>query len=54
MEEFGEERLIDAVKSAVCLSSEAICGAVLDEVEKFVGPAPRHDDLTLLVVKVVA
>ncbi len=54
MEEFGEERLIDAVKSAVCLSSEAICGAVLDEVEKFVAPAPRHDDLTLLVVKVVA
>jgi len=53
MEEFGEERLIEAVKNVACLPSEAICEAVLHEVEKFVGSAPRHDDLTLLVAKIV-
>ncbi len=53
MEEFGETRLVEAVEKSVCLPSREICEAVLQEVDQFVGSAPRHDDLTLLVVKVV-
>jgi hypothetical protein len=50
-EEFGQARLIEAVKSAADLPAEGILDAVLKEVERFSG-GQQFDDLTLLVIRV--
>ena len=49
-EEFGEERLIDALQRHRHLSSEGIVSAVVDEVRHF-GANEQFDDITLTVAK---
>jgi serine phosphatase RsbU (regulator of sigma subunit) len=51
---FGEVRLRRILEQSEALTSEQLRGRILEEVERFVGDAPPHDDLTMVVLKVVA
>lgn len=48
---FGEERLRALVPSLARDPAEQVGGRLLAAVEAFVGDAPRHDDLSLVVLK---
>jgi serine phosphatase RsbU (regulator of sigma subunit) len=50
---FGEVRLRRILEQSEGLSSEQLRARILDEVESFVGEAPPHDDLTMVVLKIV-
>ena len=52
-EEFGEQRLTELVSQNMNLSPEALKNLILSEVQRFVGGSRQHDDLTLVVAKVV-
>jgi serine phosphatase RsbU (regulator of sigma subunit) len=49
-EEFGERRLVAALRQNAERSSEAIIAAIVDEVRGF-SPHQQHDDITLIVAK---
>jgi serine phosphatase RsbU (regulator of sigma subunit)/catechol 2,3-dioxygenase-like lactoylglutathione lyase family enzyme len=49
-EEFGEERLIEVLGRNRELSSQALLGAIVEEVRKF-SPQEQNDDITLIVGK---
>lgn len=51
-EEFGEERLCQVFHNLYDLNAGQIKERVLDEIMKFVGETPLHDDLTFIVMKV--
>ena len=48
--EFGEERLVEALRRNRELSSSALLTAIVDEVKKF-SPLEQHDDITLIVAR---
>jgi serine phosphatase RsbU (regulator of sigma subunit) len=50
---FGEGRLRRILEDSEGLSTEQLRGRILEEVERFVGDAAPHDDLTMVVLKVV-
>jgi phosphoserine phosphatase RsbU/P len=52
-EEFGEERLLDALRRHRGHPSEAVLSALVDEVRSY-SPHEQHDDLTLIVARRVA
>lgn len=52
-EEFGEERLQNLVKRNLLPSAEHIINHIKTEIINFVGDAPQHDDMTMLVVKIL-
>lgn len=49
---FGEERLIDCLKLEGNKSALEIVEKIVAQVNIFVGSAPQHDDITLLVMKI--
>jgi serine phosphatase RsbU (regulator of sigma subunit) len=49
-EEFGEQRLIDAVWEHRQLSPSHMLNAIVDEVRQF-SPREQHDDITLIIGK---
>src|SRR5215470_10491109 len=49
-EEFGEERLVAALRRHRSLSSEQLLDAIVDEVQRF-SPHEQHDDVTLIIAK---
>jgi serine phosphatase RsbU (regulator of sigma subunit) len=49
-EEYGEERLIEALRRHRELSSQALMASIVDEVREF-SPHEQHDDITLIVAK---
>jgi serine phosphatase RsbU (regulator of sigma subunit)/catechol 2,3-dioxygenase-like lactoylglutathione lyase family enzyme len=49
-EEYGEHRLIEALKRNRKLSSQDLLGSVVDDVRAF-SPHEQHDDITLIVAK---
>ena len=49
-DEFGEDRLIDALRHNRERCSEAIIAAIVEEVRRF-SPREQHDDITLIVAK---
>jgi sigma-B regulation protein RsbU (phosphoserine phosphatase) len=51
-EMFGFDRLQEVVEAARALSAELLLKEILDKVNQFVGSAPQHDDLTVIVVNV--
>jgi serine phosphatase RsbU (regulator of sigma subunit) len=51
---FGEGRLRRILEESGSLGSEELRERILDEVRRFVGDALPHDDMTLVVLKVVA
>jgi serine phosphatase RsbU (regulator of sigma subunit) len=50
---FGEGRLRRILEDSGRLTSEELKERILDEVRRFVGEASPHDDMTLVVLKVV-
>jgi len=51
-EEFGEQQLADIVNNHYELSAELLLGVIRREVEQFVGRAPQHDDMTMVILKI--
>jgi serine phosphatase RsbU (regulator of sigma subunit) len=49
-EEFGEQRLIEALRRPRDLSSGALLGSIVEEVKQF-NPHEQDDDITLIVAK---
>jgi serine phosphatase RsbU (regulator of sigma subunit)/catechol 2,3-dioxygenase-like lactoylglutathione lyase family enzyme len=49
-EEFGEERLVEALRRGAGLSSRALLQDIVDEVRQF-SPREQRDDITLIIVK---
>ena len=49
-EEFGEQRLIEALRQHRELSSQEVLGSIVDEVKAF-SPGEQYDDITLIVAK---
>jgi serine phosphatase RsbU (regulator of sigma subunit) len=49
-EEFGEERLIDALREHRDSSPQQVLSAIVDQVQKF-SPHEQYDDITLIVAK---
>jgi sigma-B regulation protein RsbU (phosphoserine phosphatase) len=49
---FGESRLGRLVESHAGLPSEELRERVLREIAAFVGDAPQHDDMTMILLKV--
>jgi sigma-B regulation protein RsbU (phosphoserine phosphatase) len=52
-EEFGEERLASLISANLQLPAAQLCELILTEVDSFVSGAPQHDDMTLVVAKVL-
>ncbi len=50
---FGEQRLRDILEQSESLSSEELKERILAEIRSFVGEAAQHDDMTLVILKVV-
>jgi hypothetical protein len=50
-EEYGDERLLRTVSSANADTARALLDDVCGEVDRFVKGAERHDDMTMLVVR---
>lgn len=48
---FGDERLVSSLENAAPKDVKAVCEAVLEDVDKFVGDAEQFDDMTMLCVK---
>lgn len=49
---YGFDRFIKAVKENQGLAAHALLGSLMADVSSFVGKAPQHDDLTMVVVRV--
>ena len=52
-EEFGEKRLISSVAANPGIHAKEILNNILKEVQQFIGIADQHDDMTMVVVKVI-
>jgi sigma-B regulation protein RsbU (phosphoserine phosphatase) len=52
-EEFGENQMIEAVKTGEALAATALIRHILSATDEFTGSAPQHDDMTLVVLRVV-
>jgi len=48
-DQFGEERLIAALREPA--GAAALCATIVDAVNAFADGAPRHDDMTLVVIR---
>jgi serine phosphatase RsbU (regulator of sigma subunit) len=49
-EQFGEDRLIEALRCPRAASSQALLTSVVDQVRQF-SPREQHDDITLIIAK---
>jgi serine phosphatase RsbU (regulator of sigma subunit) len=49
---FGEGRLSQLAEAHADLSSDELRERVLHEVQAFVGAAPQHDDMTMILLKI--
>ena len=53
-EEWGEERLIETAKNCEEMSAAEILARLVQGADEFAAGAPQHDDMTLIVVRVIA
>jgi sigma-B regulation protein RsbU (phosphoserine phosphatase) len=52
-EEWGEEQLIETAKSCEGISAADTLARLVRGADEFAAGAPQHDDMTLIVVRVV-
>ncbi len=52
-EEFGDGRLVKTLADSTTTSAQGVLDEVFDAVRKFAGRAKQHDDMTIVVVRVV-
>ncbi len=50
---FEEERLVQTVSKHSVGTAEKILEGILADLDHFIGDAPQHDDITLIVAKVL-
>src|SRR5579862_7710800 len=50
-EEWGEDRMVEAVKSCANMSPSEMIGQIMQAADKFVAGAKQHDDMTLVVLR---
>jgi serine phosphatase RsbU (regulator of sigma subunit) len=50
-QEYGEERLTAMVHSGVMLTPAQLLNSIMVDLDRFVGTAPQHDDVTCLLLK---
>ena len=50
-EEFGDERLLEALKGSRARTPEGIYKFVIDKIRDWQGDLPQHDDITLIIAK---
>jgi len=50
-EEFGEERLLEALKGSRTRTPEAIYKFVIERIRDWQGDLPQHDDITLIIAE---
>jgi sigma-B regulation protein RsbU (phosphoserine phosphatase) len=53
-QEFGESRIIAAVTAASAENAQGVLNRVMGDVNSFVGYARQHDDITVLVLRIIA
>ncbi len=51
-EEWGEEAVLDAIRSARDLAPERLAVQLLDRAQAFAGEAPQHDDMTIVAARI--
>jgi sigma-B regulation protein RsbU (phosphoserine phosphatase) len=49
---FGDARLADLAREHADLASSDLRARILDEVRRFAGAAPQHDDMTMVLVRI--
>ena len=52
-EERGEDNLIEAVKECDGLTASDMLGRLVEAADRFAAGAKQHDDMTLLIVRVL-
>jgi len=52
-EEFDEERLMEAIRSCPARSAANISSYVLEHVDAFTAGADQHDDMTIVVMRLL-
>jgi sigma-B regulation protein RsbU (phosphoserine phosphatase) len=52
-EEWGEEHLIEAVRPCRALQARDLIGRLMQSADAFVAGAPQHDDMTLVILRVL-
>jgi phosphoserine phosphatase RsbU/P len=53
-EEWGEDRLIDAIRGCRSSSAQELLECIFEAATTYAGAAPQHDDMTLVVVRAFA
>jgi sigma-B regulation protein RsbU (phosphoserine phosphatase) len=51
-EEYGEVRFITMLHSGVMLAPSMLLNSILADLDRFVGNAPQHDDVTCVLLRV--
>jgi sigma-B regulation protein RsbU (phosphoserine phosphatase) len=49
--EWGDERLLECLRPSAAAPARDIVERVFEEIDRFAGAAPQHDDITLLILK---
>ncbi len=52
-DEYGEARLLTALRVNLAAAPQGLLNAIMLDLDRFVGDAPQHDDITLLLLKAV-
>lgn len=52
-EEYGEPRLLTVLRANLAAAPQTLLNAIMMDLDRFVGDAPQHDDITLLLLKAV-
>lgn len=52
-EEYGEERFLEFLKKNDNVSSTGLVNGAIEEINNFAGYTPQHDDMTMVVLKVL-
>jgi sigma-B regulation protein RsbU (phosphoserine phosphatase) len=52
-QQFGETRLVSTLNRYAGISTPVLLPMILQDLDRFVGDAPQHDDITLMLVKAV-
>jgi sigma-B regulation protein RsbU (phosphoserine phosphatase) len=50
-EEYGGARFLSVLQANATAPAEVILSSVLFDIDRFVGTAPQHDDVTLMLLK---
>ena len=50
-EEYGEARLMTMLHANVAVTPSVLLNTILLDLDRFVGNAPQHDDVTLMLLK---